>query len=310
MRETTHAREMEIDRRQNAVSFSEQQLVGLGARSHEMADEVAAIEAKRGPAHQALAERRDAAEQARQARERAAVVLSSEGAAYDAAYGALQALEAEVEEKRQAVYLSMTAISSLEHAIGNAEASRQRVEDELARLDAERSDVEVEDRRLQVGFEDGRRQVLDARSALERVRADGETRQAELAEAREEQEQRRQTTRTREQELASVEARLQSLEELEAARAQYGDAARFLLADGDARLRHFGSLADHLDVLGRSVLALALAQALDEAPRAGAGDRADVLVDLRLVHADPVVRNGQRPCLGIDVQPDLQFFTG
>jgi chromosome segregation protein len=250
VREDAHVRELEIDRRQNAVSFSEQQLVGLGARSHEIADELAAIEARRGPAHQALAERREAAEQARQAREQAAVVLSSESAAYDLAYGALQSLEAEVEEKRQAVYHAMTAISSLQHAIENAEAARQRVEDELARLDAERSDVEVEDRRLQVEFEDGRRQVLDAQSALERVRATGETRQAELAESREEHEQRRQATRAREQELASVEARLQSLEELEAARAQYGDAARFLLADADAddRLRHFGSLADHLDV--------------------------------------------------------------
>jgi chromosome segregation protein len=248
VRETTHAREMEIERRQNAVSLSEQQLVGLGVRSREIADELAAIEARRGPAHQALAERREAAEQARQARDEAAVVLSSESAAYDAAYGALQALEAEVEEKRQAVYHSMTATSSLQHAIENAVAARQRVEDELARLDAERSDVEVEDRRSQVEFEDGRRQVLDAQSALERVRTTGETRQAELAESREEHEQRRQATRAREQELASVEARLQSLEELEAARAQYGDAARFLLADGDVRLRHFGSLADHLDV--------------------------------------------------------------
>ncbi len=248
VRETTHVRELEIDRRQNAVSFNEQQLAGLGARSHEIADELAAIEARRGPAHQALAERREAAGQAQQAREQAAAVLASDSAAYDAAYGALQSLEAEVEEKRQAVYLTLTAISSLQHAIENAESARLRVEDELARLDAERSDVDVEDRRLRAEFEDGRRQVLDAQSALEGVRATGEARQAELAEARDEQEQRRQATRTREQELASVEARLQSLEELEAARAQYGDAARFLLADGEQRLRHFGSLADHLDV--------------------------------------------------------------
>ena len=248
VREDAHAREMEIDRRQNAVGFSEQQLTGLGARSLEIADELAAIEARRGPAHDALVERRGAAEQAQCAREQAAAVLASESAAYDTAYGALQALEAEVEEKRQAVYLSLTAISSLQHAIENAEAARQRVEDELARLDAERSDVEVEDRRSVAAFEDGRRQVADAQSALERVRAAGESRQAELAEAREQQEQCRQATRAREQELASVEARLQSLEELEAARAQYGDAARFLLASGERRVCHFGSLADHLDV--------------------------------------------------------------
>jgi chromosome segregation protein len=248
VRETAHARELEIDRRQNAVSFSEQQLAGLGVRSAEIADEMAAIEAKRGPAHEALIERRGAAGQAQEAREQAAAVLASESAAYDSAYGALQALEADVEERRQAVYLALTSISSLEHAIDNAVTARQRVEDELARLDAEQSDVEVEDRRLQAEFEDGRRQVQEAELELGRVRAAGEAAQAELAEARERQEHLRQATRTNEQELASVEARLQSLEELEAARAQYGDAVRFLLADREHHLRHFGSVADHLEV--------------------------------------------------------------
>ena len=47
-----------------------------------------------------------------------------------------------------------------------------------------------------------------------------------------------------------MEARLTSLEELEAARAQYGDAARFLLADQTAGIRQFGSLADYLEVDG------------------------------------------------------------
>jgi chromosome segregation protein len=248
VRETAHARELEIDRRQNSVSFSEQQLTELGVRSGEIADELAAIEAKRGPAHEALVERREAAERAQESREQAAAVLAAESAAYDAAYSALQALETEVEEKRQAVYLALTAISSLQHAIDNAAAARQRVEEELARLDAERSDVEVEDRRLQVEFEAGRHQVVEAQAELERVRTAGETRQAQLADARDAHEQRRQVTRTREQELASVEARLQSLEELEAARAQYGDAARFLLADGVEAVRHFGSLADCLEV--------------------------------------------------------------
>jgi chromosome segregation protein len=250
VRETAHTRELEIDRRQNSVSFSEQQLADLGARRGEIADELAAIEAKRGPAHEALVERRQAAVRAQAAREQAAAVLAAESAAYDTAHRALQALEAEVEEKRQAVYLALTAISSLHHAIENAAAARQRVEDELGRLDAERSDVEVEDRRLLAEFEAGRRQVLDAQAELERVRTAGETRQAQLADARDEHEQRRQVTRTREQELASVEARLQSLEELEAARAQYGDAARFLLADRADAVRHFGSLADCLEVEG------------------------------------------------------------
>jgi len=248
VREDGHARELEIDRRQNHISFSEQQLVGLEGRRGEIADELALIEAKREPVRQALVERREAAERAAGEREQASAVLAADHAAYETAYRGLQSLEGEVEQRRQEVYLALSAISSLQHAIDNATAARQRVEEELSRLEAERSDVEVEDARLQADLDTGRRQLSEAQARLDHVRRDGEARQAELAEAREEQEQWRQDTRAREQELASVEARLKSLEELEAARAQYGDAARFLLADETAGIRQFGSLADDLEV--------------------------------------------------------------
>ena len=247
-RESAHARELEIDRQQNQISFNEQQLESLGVRSGEIAEELSAIEARREPAHQALVERREAAARAAGEREQASGVLTAESEAYDAAYAGLQALEADVDQKRQDVYLALTAISSLQHAIDNAAAARERVEEELARLEAERSDVSVEDARLQADLEAGRQQLATAQVRLERVRAEGEARQAQLAGARDQHEQLRQDTRAGEQELASVEARLMSLEELEAARAQYGDAARFLLADQTAGIRQFGSLADCLEV--------------------------------------------------------------
>jgi chromosome segregation protein len=248
VREDAHARELEIDRRQNHISFSGQQLASLDSRRGEIIEELEAIEARREPARQAVIERREAAGRAAVERDGAASVLSAENAAYEGAYRGLQALEGDVDQKRQDVYLAMTAISSLQHAIDNAAAARQRVEEELARLEGERSDVAVEDARMQAELDLGRRQLSDAQAALDRVRAEGEARQADLAEARDEHEQRRQETRAREQEMASVEARLASLEELEAARAQYGDAARFLLADETAGIRQFGSLADYLEV--------------------------------------------------------------
>ena len=249
-RESAHARELEIDRQQNQISFNEQQLESLGARSGEIAEELTAIEARREPAHEALVERREAAARAAGEREQASTILTTENGAYEAAYAGLQALEADVDQKRQDVYLALTAISSLQHAIDNASAGRERVEEELARLGAERSDVEVEDGRLQADLEAGRQQLATAQVRLERVRAEGEARQAQLADARDQHEQLRQDTRAGEQELASVEARLTSLEELEAARAQYGDAARFLLADQTAGIRQLGSLADCLEVDG------------------------------------------------------------
>ena len=54
--------------------------------------------------------------------------------------------------------------------------------------------------------------------------------------------------RTREHELAGVVARLKSLEELDAARAEYGDGARIILAESGDAVSQLGSVADYVDV--------------------------------------------------------------
>src|SRR4030095_13360305 len=71
---------------------------------------------------------------------------------------------------------------------------------------------------------------------------------SELASARIEHEWRARSVRGREQELAGVEARLKSLEELEAARAGYGDAARAVLAQANGKVNQRGAVADYLEV--------------------------------------------------------------
>src|SRR5262249_61194113 len=78
-----------------------------------------------------------------------------------------------------------------------------------------------------------------------RGRAEGE---AELASARIEHEWRARTVRAREHELAGLEARLKSLEELEAARAGYGDAARAVLVQANGQVNQHGAIADYLEV--------------------------------------------------------------
>jgi chromosome segregation protein len=248
LRDAAHARELEIDRRQHHVAFSEEQLHGLETRNAEIADELRAIETKHEPARAALTERRAGAERAAGERDEACAVLAAESASYDAAHRCLEDLEANVERRRSDVYVAHTAISSLKHAIENAVAARERVDGELARLGAEQADIEVEDARAHADWSAGRQQLSDAQASLDRTRADGEATQAELGDAREQHERQRQEIRAAEQELATVEARLGSLEELEAARAQYGDAARFILADETSGIRHLGSVADFLEV--------------------------------------------------------------
>ena len=76
----------------------------------------------------------------------------------------------------------------------------------------------------------------------------GPAREADLAGLRTERERTSQWLREREQEVAGMTARLASLEEFDAARAAYGNAARLVLAGLDGAVRHAGSVADHLDV--------------------------------------------------------------
>jgi hypothetical protein len=57
--------------------------------------------------------------------------------------------------------------------------------------------------------------------------------------------------RTSEHELAGVSARLKSLEELDAARAEYGDGARLVLAESNDDVGQMGSVADYLEVDSR-----------------------------------------------------------
>src|SRR5207248_5850554 len=73
-------------------------------------------------------------------------------------------------------------------------------------------------------------------------------RESELASARIEHEWRARSVRAGEQEVAALEARLTSLEELEAARAGYGDAARAVLAQANGKVNQQGAIADYLEV--------------------------------------------------------------
>jgi chromosome segregation protein len=247
LRESAHARELEIDRRQNQIAFNEQQLEEFERRRAEIAEELNGLESRREPARLALGERRESASRAAAEREEAAGVLASENQAYASAYRGLESQGHEVEQRRQEVYAAISAITTLQHAIETATIAQQRVADEMARLDGEQSDVDREAARLHEDESAGRQQLGAAQAALDQTRAEGESRQAELAEAREAHEQRRQDTRAREQELASVEARLKSLEEIELGRAQYGEAARFILNEASG-ISRAGSLADYLEV--------------------------------------------------------------
>jgi chromosome segregation protein len=247
-REAAHARELSIGRLQQQVAFDNQQVESLRAAALVMGAEIEALEARRAPAGVELEERRAAAERAVGDRQNAADVLAAEEEAYRLAHQTIEGLESDVEAARSEVYAAVNAATALRHAMEHAAAARVRIGEQLAKLDVERNDLEVEAQRAaeERAMAEG---ALDrSREAMETLHVDRAARESELAIARANRETLGRDVRTREHELAGVVARLKSLEELDAARAEYGDGARMILAESGDAVPHLGSVADYVEV--------------------------------------------------------------
>ncbi len=146
------------------------------------------------------------------------------------------------------MFSALNSATALRHALEHAAAARDRVGETLSKLDVETSDVRIESERAaaeRAAAVDGLRRAHDAIEATRDRRA---ARESELASARIEHEWRARSVRAREHELAGLEARLTSLEELDAARAGYGDAARTVLVQANGKVNQQGAIADYLEV--------------------------------------------------------------
>ncbi len=250
-REAAHAAEMENGRLQQQIAFDRQQVEALGAAAADIEAEVGALESRREPARVELESRRDAAGRASAARDAAADTLGGEEAAYADVQRNIESLEADVEAARSEVYAAVNAATALRHAMEHAAAARTRLAEQIAKLEVESGDLRLEAARAAEERAGAGQSLQRTREAIESLRVQRAAHESELAGARADRETRAQELRGREHDLASVEARLKSLEELDAARAEYGDGARAILAESAGPLQHMGSVADHLEVDAR-----------------------------------------------------------
>ncbi len=247
-REAAHASEMEIGRLQQQIAFDRQQIEQLTTAAAEIETEVRALDARQEPARVELDARREAARRAGVERDEAAATLAAEEAAYVAAQRQIEGLEADVEAARSEVFAAVNAATALRHAMEHAGAARARMAEQIASLEVEDHDLGVEAARAAAERAAAAAALDRARSSMEELRVDRAARESELAGARTERDGRAIELRTREHDLAALLARLTSLEELDAARAQYGDGARTILAESPADVGQMGSVADYLEV--------------------------------------------------------------
>ena len=247
-REVAHACELDINRLQQQITFDGGQADGLSARVRVVEQELDVLQARRQPARLELEERRAAAEAALADRERAATALGAESDAYQVGHSEIESLEAAVDVARSRVYSAINSATALRHSLDSAAAQRDRVLETLSKLHVETEDVRIESDRLEgdrASTADGLRRTHES---LDGTRVARMARESELASARIEHEWRARSVRSREHELAGLVARLTSLEQLQAGRAEYGDAARTVLALADGRVNQRGAVADYLEV--------------------------------------------------------------
>ena len=247
-REAAHARELAINRQQQQIEFDGEQVQTLEVRGTTVAGELLALGSRREPARATLAARRGAAAEANAERDRAVATLAAESEAYESAHRKIEGLEADVEAARSEVFSAINSATALRHALEHAAAARDRVAETLSKLEAEAGDVRIESERVAAGRTAAGDGLRRAQEAIEATRIARTARESELASARIEHEWRARSVRAREHELAGLEARLTSLEELEAARAGYGDAARTVLAQANGKVGQQGAVADYLEV--------------------------------------------------------------
>jgi chromosome segregation protein len=247
-RDRAHALELEIGRRQQQIQFDKQQIDDLARQAEAFAAEARDLEGRRDPARAAALAQQDAARRMQEAKDEAARQVEACEAEYARALAVVQATEQESDATRAAVLAAVGTLSALRQARENAVAVRDRVAAERERLAIEGSDLEAEAARARADQDAAAAALAAARSALAAAAGRRVAAEADVVARRADRERVSQALGAAERELAGKEARLRSLEEIEASRATYGDAARFLLAEARQKIKQHGAVADHLDV--------------------------------------------------------------
>jgi chromosome segregation protein len=248
VREDAHARELDINRREQQQEFNRRQAETLAVRAGEITGELRDLEARREPARLAVAGRIEAAAEAGRARDAAAEALAHASEAHARSQQQIEQLDADVEGARARVFAALNAATALRHAMEHAASQRERVGETLGKLDVERDDLCRETEAVDLSRTEAADALSRAHAALEQLGLETARHESELAATRTEHESRLLSVRSHEQELTRSEARLSSLVELEASRGEFGDAARMVLVQANGRVGQLGAIADYLDV--------------------------------------------------------------
>ena len=247
VRESAHRRELEIERRQQQMEFDGQRAAALVTAQAEGAEAVRDLEQRCTPITRELAAARDAHAACLADRDAAAEETRNAERALIDAQRTVEGRESDVEAARSEMFAASSAAAALQNVVDHAAAGHARLAESQSRLEAEVAEAVLQADRMardRAATEDA---TTQARERLADARARRARHETALASVRAAREQATADWRAGEEDLAATNARMESLAELDAARAAYGDAAREVLTATDG-MSHHGSVADHLEV--------------------------------------------------------------
>ena len=247
-RDTAHAHEIEVGRRQQQSEFDKRQLESLGTAVADGEHELQQLDQRCIPIQAELTDQRAASARCDAARDAALEYLQEVERESTEAQRSIEGLEGDVEASRSEVFAAINAAITLQHVVDNASATGQKIVDELGKLKAEADDLSTEWKKATAERSEVGDSADRMRTELDAIRRAGSDSEAQLASARRTQERLADDVRTHEQFLTAMTARVRSIEELLASREGYSDAARLVLSNSSDDLEHFGAVADHLDM--------------------------------------------------------------
>ncbi|MEO8070339.1 MAG: hypothetical protein ABI652_02985, partial [Acidobacteriota bacterium] len=206
------------------------------------------LEARRDPAARLLASQREAGLRVLDALAQAGAQVDAGESDYNRVLVVGQTVQQEADQTRAAVLAAGATLSALRQARDNAGNARDRVAAECERLQIEMRDLAAEAERARDQHHESVRALANAREQHEILAGRRRDADAQLVRQRGERDVTAHSHATLAKALTSHEARLRSLEEIEAQRATFGDAARLLLGAEGAALHPHGAVADHLAV--------------------------------------------------------------
>ena len=126
-RETAHQRELDLERRQQRIDFDRRRMTDLERAVIQGGDALAALEARREPAHAELDTQRTALTTCRRERDAAEGRLDTARGAYAEAQRVIEGREGDVEAARSEVFAAINAATALQNVVDNASAGATRV---------------------------------------------------------------------------------------------------------------------------------------------------------------------------------------